>query len=112
MKKTGNSIRRIREQKEMKPIGLIADVEHDYTRFEEVIEFKMSIGNTIKRLRKKKGITLKDMAKLTGIQVATLSRIENDKMEGDLNTYMLIAGGLDLKLSQLFAAIEEDGGLK
>ena len=52
------------------------------------------------------------MSKITGIQSATLSRIENDKMEGGLNTYMLIAGGLDLKLSQLFTAIEKDGGLE
>jgi len=52
------------------------------------------------------------MSKITGIQTATLSRIENDKMEGGLNTYMLIAGGLDLKLSELFAAIESDGGIK
>lgn len=72
----------------------------------------MKIGSTIKRLRKQKVMTLKEMSKLTGIQVATLSRIENDKMEGGLNTYMLIAGGLDLALSQLFAAIEKDGGLK
>jgi len=63
----------------------------------------MKIGNTIKRLRKQKVMTLKDMAKLTGIQAATLSRIENDKIEGGLNTYMLIAGGLDMKLSELFA---------
>ena len=68
----------------------------------------MKIGNTIKRLRKQKGMTLKQMSKITGIQSATLSRIENDKMEGGLNTYMLIAGGLDLKLSQLFTAIENN----
>jgi len=72
----------------------------------------MKIGNTIKRLRKQKGMTLKDMAKITGIQEATLSRIENDKMDGSINTFMLIAGGLDLKLSELFAAIEKDGGIK
>lgn len=72
----------------------------------------MKIGNTIKRLRKQKVMTLKDMSNLTGIQVATLSRIENDKMDGGLNTYMLIAGGLDLKLSQLFVEIEKDGGLE
>ncbi len=72
----------------------------------------MKIGNTIKRLRKQKVMTLEDMSSLTGIQVATLSRIENDKMDGSLNTYILIAGGLDLKLSQLFVAAEVDGGLK
>jgi len=51
------------------------------------------------------------MSKITGIQPATLSRIENDNMDGKLNTYILITGGLDLKLSELFAAIEEDGGI-
>jgi len=72
----------------------------------------MKIGNTIKRLRKQKVMTLKQMSKLTGIQMATLSRIENDKMDGSLNTYMLIAGGLDLSMSELLAAIERDGGLE
>ena len=56
-------------------------------------------------------MTLNAMSELTGIQEATLSRIENDKMDGGLNTYILIAGGLDMKLSELFAAIESDGGL-
>jgi len=72
----------------------------------------MKIGNTIKRLRKQKGLTLNQMSKITGVQPATLSRIENDKMEGGLNTYMLIAGSLDLLLSELFATIEKDGGLE
>ena len=53
----------------------------------------MKIGNTIKRLRKQKGMTLNAMSELIGIQEATLSRIENDLMDGGLNTYMLIAGG-------------------
>jgi len=69
----------------------------------------MKIGNTIKRLRKQKGMTLKQMSKIIGVQTATLSRIENDKMDGSLNTYILIAGGLDLSMSELLAAIEEDG---
>jgi len=72
----------------------------------------MKIGSTIKRLRKQKRMTLKEMSKITGIQTGSLSRIENDKMNGSLNTYMLIAGGLDLKLSELFATIEKDGGIK
>jgi len=63
----------------------------------------MKIGNTIKRLRKQKGMTLKDMSKITGIQVATLSRVEGDLMNGGLNTYILIAGALDMKLSEMFA---------
>jgi len=56
-------------------------------------------------------MTLKDMSKITGIQTGSLSRIENEKANGSINTYMLIAGGLDLKLSELFAAIESDGGI-
>jgi len=70
----------------------------------------MKIGNTIKRLRKKKGITLKKVSKVTGIDLATLSRMENNKMVGNLKAYVLIAMGLGLTVSQLFAAIEIDGG--
>ena len=72
----------------------------------------MKIGNTIKRLRKQKVMTLKDMSELTGIQVATLSRIENDKMDGTLSTYVLLAGGLDMHLSDLFSEVENDLGLR
>jgi len=57
-------------------------------------------------------MTLKKMSKVTGIQMATLSRIENDKMDGTANNSILIAGSLDLTLTQLFAAIEIDGGLR
>lgn len=73
--------------------------------------FIMKVGATIKRLRKQKVMTLEQFSELTGIQTATLSRIENDRMNGGLNTYMLIAGGLDLRLSELFAEIEKDNGL-
>jgi len=72
----------------------------------------MKIGNTIKRLRKQKGMTVKQMPKVTGIQLATLSRMENNKMVGNLKAYVLIAMGLGLTVSQLFAAIEIDGGLE
>lgn len=71
----------------------------------------MKLGATIKKLRKRKGITLKAMSKSTGIQLATLSRMENNKMVGHLRSYVLIAKGLGLTVSQLFAAIEIDGGL-
>jgi len=72
----------------------------------------MKIGNTIKRLRNQKRITLKKMSKLTGIQVATLSRIENDQVNGTINNFILISGGLDMLPSELFTAIEEDGELE
>jgi len=50
----------------------------------------MKIGSTIKRLRKQKGMTLKKMSALIGVQEATLSRMENNKMVGSLNTYVQI----------------------
>jgi len=36
----------------------------------------MKVGKTIRRLRRQKLMTLKDMYEVTGIQIATLSRME------------------------------------
>lgn len=36
------------------------------------------MGNRVKELRKKKGMTLRELAKITGISKSTLSDIENN----------------------------------
>ena len=46
------------------------------------------LGKTIKRLRKARKLSLTEIARLSGIQLATLSRIENNKMVlNDIYTY-------------------------
>jgi transcriptional regulator with XRE-family HTH domain len=70
----------------------------------------MKLGNTVKKLRKERHLTLSDLSKQSGIQMATLSRIENHKANGSVNNYFRIAEALDMKLSELFLEYENDCG--
>jgi transcriptional regulator with XRE-family HTH domain len=60
------------------------------------------LGSRIKELRKLRRLTLVDVAKKTGIDQATLSRIENEKMTGTLNSHTRIATALGLSLPELY----------
>ena len=60
------------------------------------------LGKTIKILRKKQGLTILDITEKTGIDKATLSRIENDKMRGTVNAHLKIAEALGVRLPDLY----------
>lgn len=68
----------------------------------------MYIGNKVKDLRKEKGLTLKQLSEASGVQIATLSRIEHQKMTGTLESHMKIAKALDVELTDLYSNIVED----
>lgn len=63
----------------------------------------MLIGKKIKELRKSRGMTLTELAKRSGIQLATLSRIENMKMTGTLDSHLNIAKALGINITQLYS---------
>lgn len=66
----------------------------------------MYIGDRIRQIRKEKDITLVELAKITGIQIATLSRIEHKKMVGTLESHMSIAKGLGIDVTDLYRELE------
>jgi len=66
----------------------------------------VNIGNKIKEVRKAKHITLVDLSKKSGVQVATLSRIENLKMTGTLESHMKIAKALGVDIASLYKEID------
>src|SRR5689334_7173255 len=68
----------------------------------------MYVGDQIKALRKQKQMTLVDLANTSGVQIATLSRIENKKMVGTLESHLNIAKALGVDITQLYANIRED----
>lgn len=63
------------------------------------------LGQRIKTLRKARKLTLIEVAKKTGIDQATLSRIENGVMIGTLNSHMKIAEALGLSLPDLYGDV-------
>jgi transcriptional regulator with XRE-family HTH domain len=64
-------------------------------------------GNRVRQLRKSKSLTLVELSKKTGIDQATLSRIENGLMTGTLDSHMKIAESLGLRLPELYSTVLE-----
>ncbi|MBL7156720.1 MAG: cupin domain-containing protein [Candidatus Omnitrophica bacterium] len=68
----------------------------------------MKIGKKIKTFRKERKITLKELSEKSGVQIATLSRIENDIMTGTLQSHIGICKALGISLSDFYREVEED----
>jgi len=68
----------------------------------------MKVGKLIQALRKEKDMTLEELSKLSGVAVATLSRIENEHMTGTLSSHSLIAQALGISLPELYSSVEKE----
>ena len=60
------------------------------------------IGDTIRNLRKEKDLTLKQMAKRTGLSVSLLSQIERAESSASISSLYKIAVALDSRIQDLF----------
>lgn len=67
----------------------------------------MNIGKRINELRRKNGLTLTQLSKKSGVALATLSRIENSKMTGTLESHMNIAKSFGMALPEFYSEINE-----
>lgn len=60
------------------------------------------LGNTIRDLRQKHGLTIADVATLAGISRGMLSKIENAQTATSLDTLSRLANGLGVSIATLF----------
>jgi len=60
------------------------------------------IGETIRGLRKERSLTLKQMARRTGLSVSLLSQIERAESSASISSLYKIATALDVKIRELF----------
>ena len=67
-------------------------------RMEGVEEGKESLGDRIRRVREIRGLTIKDLASRTGIDVDTLGRIESSKVVPALGQLVRLGKALDMKM--------------
>lgn len=70
----------------------------------------MGIGESIKRIRKEKGMTLQELANNMGCTPQLISQYETKKRIPKLETIQKIAHALDVPLHDIFV-IKEDNGL-
>lgn len=62
----------------------------------------MPIGDVIHRFRKEKKMTLAELTDKSGVALATLSRMENNRMTGTLESHINICKALDITLADLY----------
>jgi quercetin dioxygenase-like cupin family protein len=66
-----------------------------------------SVGARLRVLRRGQKVTLVELAKTSGVDAATISRIETGRMTGTLESHLRLATALGLKLTDLYAGVEE-----
>lgn len=65
-------------------------------------ELHRSIGAIVRRIRKEQDLTLKQLARRTGLSVSLLSQIERAESSASVSSLYKIASGLGIKLTVLF----------
>lgn len=67
---------------------------------------RSAIGKRLQDLRRANGWTLKTVAEMTGVSVATLSKVEHDKLSLTYDKLLQLAEGLNMTLGELIAPDE------
>ncbi|MBI3011407.1 MAG: helix-turn-helix transcriptional regulator [Candidatus Omnitrophica bacterium] len=66
-----------------------------------------TVGAQLRALRKSQRVTLVELAKASGVDAATISRMETGKMTGTLESHLKLAMALGVKLTELYGGVEE-----
>lgn len=80
-------------EKILREKGLLTDPEE---------ELLATIGKSLRRMRKDRSLTLKQMARRTGLSVSLLSQIERAESSASVSSLYKLARALDVKLTELF----------
>ena len=79
---------------------------HKKTRRKEKT-LELAIGREVNALRKQQGVTVADLAAMTGLSLGMMSKIENGLTSPSLNTLTALAEALGVPLTVFFRRYEE-----
>ncbi len=80
---------------------------HVVTRGEREKILEIAIGREVKSLRRKRNLTVSELANATGVSIGMLSKIENGLTSPSLTTLQSIAYALQVPLTTFFTRFEE-----
>jgi len=69
------------------------------------VRLNQEIGLRIRGLRKKKNLTLKQLANRTGLSVSLISQIELAKTSASVSTLYKLASALGIKIGHFFSEL-------
>lgn len=75
-------------------------------------DFLIGIGKRIKLIRKKRGITISNLAKDASVSNGLISRIENGRTIPSLPVLLQLISSLDIDASTFFERVEKKAGAK
>ncbi|WP_010136481.1 helix-turn-helix domain-containing protein [Ochrovirga pacifica] len=75
-------------------------------------DFLIGIGKRIKSIRKKKGITISNLASTAGVSNGLISRIENGRTIPSLPVLLELISALEVDASNFFEGVEKKTGAK
>src|SRR5258708_37666916 len=65
----------------------------------------MEFGTWVQNIRKERGLDIREMAQITGVDASTISRIENSRTEATLYSSFRICRGLKIPLPELIEVL-------
>jgi len=71
----------------------------------------MYIGEKLEAIRRAKKMSLTELSEKSGVQMATLSRIENKKMIGTLESHMAISKALGIDITELYKGLAQQNAI-
>lgn len=79
---------------------------YEYSSLQERVITMNELGKKIRDIRKAKKITLVELAKITGVAQASLSRIETGIMTGTVESHRKISEALGISLAELYEDLD------
>lgn len=67
------------------------------------------VGAQIRERRKRKGLTISNLSRVTGISKSNLSKIETGTISASLNSLSAVAGALSVRIQDLFKGFDDEG---
>ncbi len=96
----------------MKPSSLqpVTKLEQDPHRVRDEREkvLEVAIGREVRAFRKRQGITVAELSRLTDLSIGMLSKIENGNTSPSLTTLQNLANALSVPLTAFFRGYEEN----
>ena len=66
-----------------------------------------ALGKKLRELRRTRNMTILDVSRATGIDIASLSRMENGKMTGTFKSHLALSKALGVRLPDLYEKVLE-----